>query len=310
MSRTTSLTALLERRLTALHEHLPAALGGDVTGVHQARVASRRLREALPVFAALEGGKVVKRALASIRVVTQALGPVRELDVALGHLADHVAAHPDEAAQGAVVRRWLEHARSQRRDEMLAALDEATTATLWKRVDRLGGLVTPEAIADPQWRFVLARRTRRRAQVLEREIEAAGIVYGPGPLHLVRIATKKLRYAIELAGELRLGATATALRALKRQQELLGTIHDLEVLTGFADRAIAESPGRVRAARLVGDWHRECRELHARYLRARPSILRLAETAAGPLATGVAGPRVRVARHHRRHRGHVRHTAD
>lgn len=289
------MSALLERRLKALHEHLPAALGGDVTGVHQARVASRRLREALPVFEALDGRRVVRRALESIRVVTRALGPVRELDVALGHLAEHVDAHPDEVHQAAVVRRWLEEARAARRDEMLAALDDAATKTLWRRVDRLAGLITPAAVTRPDWRAVLARRMRRRADALGREIEAAGVLYAPGPLHLVRIATKKLRYTVELAGELRLGATAAALRALKRQQELLGAIHDLEVLSGFADQAIAESPGRALVACLVGDWHRECRELHARYLRARFAIARIAEFAGGDLATKVAGPRVRVA---------------
>ena len=303
MSRSTSLAALLERRLVALHEHLPAALGGDVTGVHQARVASRRLREALPVFAALDRGRVVARALTSIRTITRVLGPVRELDVALGHLADHVMAHPGEVHQGAVVRRWLEQARAVRRDEMLAALDRDVTARLWRRVDRLSALITPEAVADPDWRTTLARRIRRRADALRKAIEAAGVMYAPGPLHLVRIATKKLRYAVEFAGELRLGATAAALRALKRQQELLGTIHDLEVLTGFADQAIAESPGRVRPARLVGDWHRQCRELHARYLRARPAMVRLGEAAGGELAAKVAGPRVLVAR--RRHRRHA-----
>ncbi len=40
-----------ERRARALKRHLPAAIGGDGIGVHQARVASRRLREAVPVLA-------------------------------------------------------------------------------------------------------------------------------------------------------------------------------------------------------------------------------------------------------------------
>ncbi|MFP5379623.1 MAG: CHAD domain-containing protein [Vicinamibacteria bacterium] len=40
---------LLHARLVRLLQTLPAAQAGDVTSVHQARVASRRLREALPV---------------------------------------------------------------------------------------------------------------------------------------------------------------------------------------------------------------------------------------------------------------------
>ena len=42
---------LLERLARALKRHLPAAIAGDDTAVHQARVASRRLREAVPVLA-------------------------------------------------------------------------------------------------------------------------------------------------------------------------------------------------------------------------------------------------------------------
>ena len=42
---------LLLRRARELERHLPPAVAGDDVGVHQARVASRRLREAVPVLA-------------------------------------------------------------------------------------------------------------------------------------------------------------------------------------------------------------------------------------------------------------------
>ena len=45
----------------ALKRHLPAAIAGDDIGVHQARVASRRLREAVPVLSTgLKGSKAGK----------------------------------------------------------------------------------------------------------------------------------------------------------------------------------------------------------------------------------------------------------
>lgn len=297
------MAALLERRLAAFRQHLPAALKGDVTGVHQARVASRRLREVLPVVAALAPGRAVAKARRDVRHVTRLLGPVRELDVALGHLAEHVGAHHDLAVQGVVVRKWLEARRAALRAQMLDALDATMLARLSDHVEALPGLVGASEGTDTVWRTTLARRVRRRADGVAGEVERAGVLYDAHALHLVRIATKKLRYAVELAGELRLGPTAAALRTLKRQQELLGDIHDLEVLMGFADHAIAEIPARVRVARLVGDWQRECRELHARYLRSRATVLRVAEHAGSDLAQRVAGPRVRTARR----RGEGRH---
>jgi CHAD domain-containing protein len=300
MSRTTTLDALLQRRLDALHQHLLAALEGDVAGVHQARVASRRLREVLPILRPLTHGAVLKQARDDIRKVTRLLGPVRELDVALGHLAEHLKAHPDLASQVAVVKKWLERTRSSRRDEMLAGLGGKTLQHLWRRVDGIPALATDPALGDHRWRAAITARLVSRADALTREMQRTGILYDAHALHLVRIATKKLRYVVEVAGELRLGATAAALRTLKRQQELLGDIHDLEVLMGFADRAIAEMPARARVARLVGEWQRECRELHARYLRSRATVVRVAEYAGGGLAHRVAGPRVRVARRARR----------
>lgn len=312
MSASPGLTRVLDRRLAALHTHLPAALRGDVTGVHQARVASRRLRETLPILEAIDPGDVVARAQRAIRRVTRALGPVREADVTLGLLADHLAAHPEESTEGVVVRTWLENLRAARGEAMLDALGERRVARLWTRVDALRRLVADHADQpDLVWRRVLADRIRTRAEALLEEIARAGVMYAPEPLHAIRIATKKLRYAVELAGDLHLGATVSALRTLKRQQELLGRIHDLEILAGLADRAAAEAPRYVSSARLVGDWHREVRERHASYLRARPRLEQVVTALATKLPVSVAGGRRRLGGKHGRTRhplpGQARH---
>src|SRR5260370_14726041 len=93
MNRSSPLVRLLERRARALRRQLAAAIAGKDTGVHQARVASRRLREALPVLT--EGLRHTKaqKAQGKIRRLTQALGAVRELDVSLG-LIDGLAEKP------------------------------------------------------------------------------------------------------------------------------------------------------------------------------------------------------------------------
>lgn len=274
------LASVTDRRVAALRKHLPDALGGDPTGVHQARVASRRLRETLPVLEPADREGDVRRGQRVLRRVTRALGPVREIDVALGVLAEHLEAHPEEVVEGMVVRGWLERLRADRREAMLERLGDSHVERLWKRLAKVDEAL-PRIAEDGQavWRTALGARIRERAETLREEVARTGVLYAPEPLHAVRIACKKLRYAVELAGELKLGATNGLERVLKRQQELLGRIHDLEVLVGFADRACAETPRRVNAARLAGDWHRECRELHARYLRARVNVDRTATRA-------------------------------
>ena len=59
----------------------PAAVAGDDLAVHQARVTSRRLREAVPVLATGLTGSKAGKARKKIRRLTRALGSVRELDV-------------------------------------------------------------------------------------------------------------------------------------------------------------------------------------------------------------------------------------
>src|SRR5688500_11662273 len=87
-------TSLLARRARALQRYLPAAIRGDHHGVHQARVATRRLREAVPVLTRGVKGARAGKARVKIRRLTRALGTVRELDVTL-HLIDELAKRPD-----------------------------------------------------------------------------------------------------------------------------------------------------------------------------------------------------------------------
>src|SRR5438445_7832421 len=87
MYRTSPLVRLLERRTRALRRQLSAAIAGTDVGVHQARVATRRLREAVPVLTAGLHHSKSGKAQRKIRRLTPALGTVRELDVTL-HLID------------------------------------------------------------------------------------------------------------------------------------------------------------------------------------------------------------------------------
>src|SRR5688572_3681144 len=82
MARRSLIATLLAPRIAALLETLPAALDGDVSSVHRARVSSRRLREVLPPMRQLLPPGTADDARGEVRRVTRALGPVRELDVA------------------------------------------------------------------------------------------------------------------------------------------------------------------------------------------------------------------------------------
>jgi CHAD domain-containing protein len=140
----------------------------------------------------------------------------------------------------------------------------------------------PERLRRQGWLWAVDARAARRAATLEGAINAAGALYDPVRLHDVRIALKKLRYAMELSLEARQRRGRGDLVALKNAQELLGHIHDLEMLIAFARRMqMSQEPPDLTASRdlesLLGALARECRALHARFMHDRTKILAIAD---------------------------------
>ena len=149
---------------------------------------------------------------------------------------------------------------------------------------------------DPKRLAVARQRAARRAARLRAAIENAAGIYLPDRLHEVRIAVKKLRYALELARELSGSRAMAAIRTLKEAQDLLGRMHDLEVLIART-RAVQGSPIGVNL-RLSGDLDRvvrrlenECRQLHGHYMTLRHKLLALCDRVeAAPALSDAAEP--------------------
>jgi CHAD domain-containing protein len=143
--------------------------------------------------------------------------------------------------------------------------------------------VTPRAWA-PERLTDARRRAARRGERLRGAIENAGAIYLPDRLHEVRIAVKKLRYAMELTRELS-GSRATArLETLEAAQDLLGRMNDLEAL--IARVRGVQGSGTVTNLRLSSDLdlvvrrlETECRQLHGQYIASRRTLLAICDHA-------------------------------
>lgn len=289
---------LLARRASALKRHLPGATDGNAHGVHQARVASRRLREAVPVLTTGVKGTKAGKARGKIRRLTRALGTVRELDVTLQIIDDLTARETLPRAALEEVRGHVVAEREKRRDVMLKRLAQVNVEKLDKRLAAMGGVL---AQAESEaWRKALGSRLVKRAKVLAAAMAEAGRMYSPEHLHKVRIAAKKLRYGMELAHDAGVKVAAGPVRTVKRVQETLGKLHDLQVLQSQVATVqaapkghAAPSAGLEIVARALED---QCRHLHARYVAGLP---RLAEVVA--MTRAVVVPAL-VARPQRRSR--------
>jgi CHAD domain-containing protein len=121
-----------------------------------------------------------------------------------------------------------------------------------------------------------AARLDARIARLNEAVGAVGAVYAPGPLHEVRIALKKFRYALEIAAELGRFRLYGSLKRLKSLQDLLGALHDLQVLAGRvrdceAATRVAGARRQLRALADHLDWR--IRQLHSRYLAERLALV-------------------------------------
>jgi CHAD domain-containing protein len=292
MPPSTSRYTLLQTRLDRLVRLVPGVESGEVRAVHQARVASRRLRELLPVLQLdpAQTRKLGRR----LRKATRGLGAARELDV-LQLLIDELqesGRHPPRALQQ--VREGIRTTRGE-----MSKRHRTLAADLARILRKLGAAATELEGADRGrsrgWRWALDARVARRAVALRKVVEEAGAVDLPERLHVVRIALKKLRYGVELAAEAAGDRTNMDVRSLKRSQELLGRMHDLQVLIDRV-RGIQASlaPTDVTAWRdldaLVLSLERSCRRLHARYVRQRAAIVAICDRLGGRSAAA-AGTR-------------------
>src|SRR4029453_9570011 len=137
---------------------------------HRARVASRRLREAVPVLAA--DTKVRRKAERKIRRVTQALGTVPEMDVTV-QILDEFARGPRiprdalEDGRGHVIAE-----RDRRRATMLERLRRVNTAKLSRRLEEVSIMIPGATLGE--WRGALVARVGHRAKRLRTAIHQAG----------------------------------------------------------------------------------------------------------------------------------------
>ena len=279
----TPLAESLGRRVEALAGHLHAALDGDGHAIHQARVATRRLREIVPIVIDIRSrrGERLRRRL---KRLGGALGPVRELDVALTLLTTRAGGKPAtavEALQGHLTER-----RSAAHDRLREAVDPGRARRL---LARLADLVHDRDRASRRGHGGLPGRERRRlargvidrARNLGIAVAEAGAILIVERVHAVRIAAKRLRYALELTGELRLAPTTSLVSRLRAMQDVLGELHDIDVLRAEAGRVrTGLAPDSIVAEdleRLSDGLDADIRLLHARYLRGARALAALTD---------------------------------
>ena len=138
-----TMKAMIAERWAAIWKSIPAALEGtDIEGVHDVRVASRRLRAAMDIAAPAFSRGWYRPLHQVAKDITGALGEVRDRDVLLESLRADRAMAPSAEHPG--IDRLIERVESERvvaRTEMERYLRELMDGDLWRDVERWFGSV-------------------------------------------------------------------------------------------------------------------------------------------------------------------------
>jgi CHAD domain-containing protein len=223
-------------------EALRAAMEGvrqaeDSECVHHTRVASRRLRSILPLFATCLSRKACDRWRKQLRRLTRALGEARDTDVQIacvqGFLDQEASAQERPGVERLLLR--LQQRRHVLQESVLEALERFAASQITEEIEQiltqLARASQTSSVETPGHYMY-----RQTGKVMWDQLKAlqAYAPYVQQPecstaLHAMRIAAKRLRYTMQAFAPLYLDALEEAVRTARTVQTLLGDIHDCDV---------------------------------------------------------------------------------
>jgi len=219
-------------------------LGGDDEDVHQARVATRRLRSDLATFGSLLDETWVTHIRAELYWLAGELGVARDADVLLARLQRQTAelSGPDAVAATTLLR-TLDAERAKARSRAGNALATPRYAALLDQL--VGASRMPPLTEDATLRAsdVVPARVGKAWGHLVKAVDQVGDDTPIELLHEVRKKAKRCRYACE-------AATPVCGREAKRLGAAVAEIQG--VLGDLQDAAVAEAWLRSRAIGLTG----------------------------------------------------------
>lgn len=270
----TSVDEALERILGGCMRHwldneAAARDGRDSEGLHQLRVALRRLRSAFTILKPALGDAAKARWGEELRWLLQPLGPARDLDVFAADLLIPARAGFDDDPALAALERAVAASRARAQAEVRDTLASTRYADLalrlacwigcrgWRQAADVDLLLVQRQPLGELAATVLDRRWR---QVRKRGRHFADL--DAPARHELRIALKKLRYGVEFFAALHPKKKVKRFRkAAARMQDLLGHQNDIAVARDLAAGLLERmEPGLdqrlagIGAGQVIG-WH-------------------------------------------------------
>jgi CHAD domain-containing protein len=291
-----------------LHEIEGVRSAEDIEHIHRMRVASRRLRAALPLFESCFPPRNFRMWMQELQKITRALGDARDTDVQIAFLvqlkkkraqkkdgifpAGGRPAVPQDDAETFLLMQ-LQKKRRKLQSAVLSALENLEKGDTPEDI-RAGctDLVTRgrDARTHRDWMGippVAAARISRRLDAL-REYERW--VHDPDAVaehHAMRIAAKKLRYTMEIYAPVFRRNLKKPLSRVKKIQEILGDLHDCDVWIDTVMKMLLDersssrtglNPPHLQTSRVTSYRHflsereKERKQIYRRFVRYWESV--------------------------------------
>lgn len=263
-----SMALILRQSLGQLLANRAAAdCGKDIEGVHQARIAIRRIYSALSLYKEYLSGPGLAHIKKEIRWLIDALGEARDLDVFLDEVLPVVLADRPDDPDIAAVEAEAYKARTAAYRKVRAALNSRRytkamlTLASWIEERKWRAKTSTERLDAPLIDIAgqLIGKRHRKVLKLGKSFETLSTEQR----HEVRIALKKVRYAAEffvgLYPSMRARPFITAMRHL---QNTLGASNDVATAEHLLDTLVKKAKGdrktteslTLGAGKILG-WH-------------------------------------------------------
>ncbi len=230
----------------------------DPEGVHQARVATRRLRSDLRTFRPLVEREWSTALRAELGWIAGTLGEVRDGDVLLARLRASARELPTPrvAPAGAAIE-TLERARASAFEVLGEALRSERYVGLLDRLVETANAPALRSRAGEPAADAIPALVRRPWHKLVKRVDHAGDDPSDALLHEIRIRTKRVRYAADAATPV-VGKPARALaHAAAHLQGVLGDLNDARVAADWLERWATGADGEpARAAAALAERER------------------------------------------------------
>ena len=221
---------VLDYRGAALHSD-------DIEGIHDMRVATRRLRSAVRDFKPFLDKKPLKNSKEELKKIFNALGQARDQDVAIVALEElREKSNGKKITNG--IAELISERRKLRREANAGILGKLSVTAINELKENFTVAVrkaTESEDSDKAKSFAEAGR-EVIGERLKEFCELSENIYEPfidKPLHKLRIAVKRLRYTIELYTVCWGEKLEPFADGLSDMQDHLGEVHDADIWLEF-----------------------------------------------------------------------------